>query len=374
MIVTVALRNLLYDRLRLLATLAGVAFSVILMAGQTAIYVGASRTITTMIDRSRADLWIMPLGSQSFEDGLPLLTEFDRQGALSTPGVESATPVVSSFTDWLSSAGNSSSIVLVGSDSASVGPEPPLSQGANDEPLSPRSVVIDRRYVDDLGVTGIGDLAGIGGYRIRVGALSAGVRSFTQSPYVFARPEQARRYLGIPADSTTFLLVRVGASKSLRRVQTALAARLSNVEVLTADEFRKRSLDRWLMQTGAGQALIIGTILGAVVGTVIIAQTINTCVRDHLSEFALLRSMGSSISYVQSIVLVQALAIAAAGAAIGLSLLLPLVPLSQDSPLLLMLTPQLILLIIIATFGISVLSSVGAVTKVRKLDPAVLFK
>ena len=117
MIVTVALRNLLYDRLRLLATLAGVAFSVILMAGQTAIYVGASRTITTMIDRSRADLWIMPLGSQSFEDGLPLLTEFDRQGALSTPGVESATPVVSSFTDWLSSAGNSSSIVLVGSDS-----------------------------------------------------------------------------------------------------------------------------------------------------------------------------------------------------------------------------------------------------------------
>jgi len=84
--------------------------------------------------------------------------------------------------------------------------------------------------------------------------------------------------------------------------------------------------------------------------------------------------MGSSISYVQSIVLVQALAIAAAGAAIGLSLLLPLVPLSQDSPLLLMLTPQLILLIIIATFGISVLSSIGAVTKVRKLDPAVLFK
>ena len=78
MIVTVAVRNLLYDRLRLLATLAGVAFSVILMAGQTAIYVGASRTITTMIDRSRADLWIMPLGSQSFEDGLPLLTEFDK--------------------------------------------------------------------------------------------------------------------------------------------------------------------------------------------------------------------------------------------------------------------------------------------------------
>ena len=40
-----------------------------------AIYLGASKTIATIIDRSRADLWIMPVGSQSFEEALPLLSE-----------------------------------------------------------------------------------------------------------------------------------------------------------------------------------------------------------------------------------------------------------------------------------------------------------
>ena len=88
MVFSLALRNLLYDRARLLATLAGVTFSVMLMAGQTAIYLGASKTIATIIDRSRADLWIMPVGSQSFEEALPLLSEFNRQSALSTPGVK----------------------------------------------------------------------------------------------------------------------------------------------------------------------------------------------------------------------------------------------------------------------------------------------
>jgi hypothetical protein len=73
MIVTVALRNLLYDRLRLLATLAGVAFSVILMAGQTAIYVGASRTITTMIDRSRADRGSCRLARKALRMAFPCL-------------------------------------------------------------------------------------------------------------------------------------------------------------------------------------------------------------------------------------------------------------------------------------------------------------
>lgn len=76
------------------------------------------------------------------------------------------------------------------------------------------------------------------------------------------------------------------------------------------------------MKTGAGQALIIGTILGAIIGATIIAQTINMSVRDHENEFALLRSMGSSISYVQSIVLVQAAAIAVLGTIIGIGVCL----------------------------------------------------
>ena len=105
MICTLAWRNLIYDKVRFLATLLGVAFSVILMIGQSAIYLGASKTITTMIDRSSADLWVMPIGSQSFEDGIPILNDFDRLRAASTPGVSNVTALVSAFADWREKVG-----------------------------------------------------------------------------------------------------------------------------------------------------------------------------------------------------------------------------------------------------------------------------
>ena len=124
MVFSLALRNLLYDRARLLATLAGVTFSVMLMAGQTAIYLGASKTIATIIDRSRADLWIMPVGSQSFEEALPLLSEFNRQSALSTPGVKRVTSLVTCFKRWQQPSGKTDTIVLIGSAPNANGPQP----------------------------------------------------------------------------------------------------------------------------------------------------------------------------------------------------------------------------------------------------------
>ena len=374
MIVTLALRNLAHDKVRLLATLFGVAFSVILMIGQSAIYAGASKTITTMIDQSQADLWIMPVGSQSFEDGLPLLTDSDRQRTTSTNGVKSVTPIVAAFANWMEPSGVIDVIVLVGSDPDAGGPRPAVSPDNGAELAGTRSVIVDRRYLNALGVKGVGDAAGIGDFSVRVTGLSEGIRSFTQSPYVFAKPEQARKYLGVPSGSTTFLLVKTEPTANVGNVQRTLSMRLSNVDVLTTPEFRARSLDTWLMKTGAGQALIIGTILGAIIGASIVAQTINMSVRDHESEFALLRCMGSSISYVQSIVLIQALAIAATGAAIGIGLFLPTVPLSRDTPLFLMITPRLLALVIVATFGISLVSSIGAMNKLKKLDPAILVK
>ena len=44
--------------------------------------------------------------------------------------------------------------------------------------------------------------------------------------------------------------------------------------------------------TGAGAALFAGALLGVIVGTVIVAQTLYSSTKDHLSEFATLRAMG----------------------------------------------------------------------------------
>ncbi len=73
MILTLAFRNLFHDRIRLAVTLVGILFSIVLVAIQLGMYLGSSRMITAMIERSNSDLWITAFGAKSFEEGGILL-------------------------------------------------------------------------------------------------------------------------------------------------------------------------------------------------------------------------------------------------------------------------------------------------------------
>ena len=86
-----------------------------------------------------------------------------------------------------------------------------------------------------------------------------------------------------------------------------------DTEVLTPEEFRLRSRSFWLFGTGAGAALFAGALLGIIVGTVIVAQTLYSSTKDHLNEFATLRAIGSSSIYIHKVILLQALLSAVIG-------------------------------------------------------------
>ena len=58
----------------------------------------------------------------------------------------------------------------------------------------------------------------------------------------------------------------------------------------------------WLFDTGAGAALLGSAILGIIVGTIIVAQTLYSSTKDHLKEFATLRAIGSSRGYILKVI------------------------------------------------------------------------
>ena len=68
LVLTLALRNLLQDRLRFIASLMGIVFSVVLVMVQIGLYFGFSGMISTMIDHTSTDLWIVSSGTKFFED------------------------------------------------------------------------------------------------------------------------------------------------------------------------------------------------------------------------------------------------------------------------------------------------------------------
>ena len=113
-------------------------------------------------------------------------------------------------------------------------------------------------------------------------------------------------------------------------MRAALSSRLPDAEILTHAEFRKRSLDYWLFETGAGAALIAGAALGIIVGIVIVAQTLYASTKDHLNEFATLRALGASAGYINKVILMQAVLSALIGYLLGMALSLVVIWASQE--------------------------------------------
>ena len=374
MILTLAFRNLFHDRIRLAVTLVGILFSIVLVAIQLGMYLGSSQMITSMIQRSNSDLWITAFGAKSFEEGGILLSTRERHQALATPGVKDVIPLVVAFAEWRKPEGGSTRVVLVGTDAEDGALEPwSLVAGTWQDIKSPDAISADDTYFRELGINGIGDTAQIAMGRVKVKALTHRIRSFTQSPYVFTTLSRARSLLGAESDKATFYLVQLEPGANVETVRQELRNRLEGAEVLTKAEFEDRSLRQWLFRTGAGLALIGGALLGILVGTVIVAQTLYSSTKDHLNEFATLRALGSSSGYIYKVILAQAGLSAGIGYVLGILISLGILYISRNTPLPLVMTPGLAVALLGLTLFMSAVSAISAIIKVTRIDPATVF-
>jgi putative ABC transport system permease protein len=142
---------------------------------------------------------------------------------------------------------------------------------------------------------------------------------------------------------------------------------------LTPDEFRERSRSFWLFETGAGAALIAGALLGMIVGSVIVAQTLYSNTKEHLNEFATLRAIGSSSTYIHAVIIVQALLSAVIGFVIAAATGLLIVKATADTALPVVMTPMLIASLFLLTIAMCIASAISAIIQVVRIDPATAF-
>lgn len=373
LVFTLAFRNLFHDRLRFIATVIGIVFSIVLVTVQMGLYLGFGRMVTTMIDHASADLWVMPRGTKCFEDP-SLLNTRERYRALSINGVADAIPVVIGFADWRMPSGATTPVFVIGSDLRSGGLQPwNLVEGRIESLSTPKAVAVDRSYFDRLGISGLGATAEIRQQPVRVAAVTDGIRSFTTTPFVFMDVNRARDHTGVPPGKATYLLIRLSPDADLDHVRSQLMSNIARVEVLTPAEFRERSRGFWLFSTGAGAALFAGALLGVIVGTVIVAQTLYSSTKEHLNEFATLRAIGSSRQYIYKVIVWQALLSAVIGFSIAALIGDVIVHLTAATALPIVITPGLNISLFLLTVVMCIGSAIAAIVQVTRIDPVIVF-
>ena len=319
LILTLAFRNLFHDRVRLIATVVGIVFSIVLVTVQLGVFLSFERMVTTMIDHAQADFWIVPAETKSFE-GSSLFAGRERLQALSVNGVDGGDAgrrrlcVVAQAERRRLDAGAGRRRADDRSRFAAWN----VVEGSSRICRCPTASRSTGRISSDLGIAQIRGHAEINNQKARVVAVTNGIRSFTTTPQVFTSLERARTYLGVPSNNAPIITSCAWRRTPMPRWCAAGSqAGLTDAEVLTSEEFRHRTRVFWLFDTGAGAALFGSAILGIIVGTIIVAQTLYSSTKDHLKEFATLRAIGSSRLYILKVILSQALISAVVGFSIA---------------------------------------------------------
>jgi putative ABC transport system permease protein len=147
-----------------------------------------------------------------------------------------------------------------------------------------------------------------------------------------------------------------------------------DVEVLSRQEFVDKELHYWQTGTSIGYIFTLGTIMGFIVGIVIVYQILYTDVADHLSEYATLKAMGYTDFYLLTIVFQEALILSIVGFFPGTLAAVGLYTMTRNAtnlPLLMTVTRATTVLIL--TMIMCIVSGAIAVRKLRAADPADMF-
>lgn len=369
-----ARRNLFHDKIRLAVTLTGITFAVVLVVVELGLFLGFTTTTSGLIDHSNADLWIASRHIPYIEQGAPF-SERKLYQVRATQGVASAEKYIARFANWKRPDGGHESVQVVGfnADQAMGGPWNVIS-GSVAGLKTPDAILVDDLYWKKLGITHLGEVFEMNGYRARVVGTTHGIRSFTTSPYIFTTFKNAQSFTNLQENQTEFILVRALPGVNLQQLQRDLQSRLNDVDVLTTAQFSGMTRSYWMFTTGAGVAVLLAALLGLLVGIVVVTQTIYATTMDHLREYGTLKAIGAPNSYVYRVILQQAGMSAVLGYAMGITISFFVVQGAQRGGAAILLPWQMALLIFGLTLLMCAIAAAVSINKVTHLDPAMVFR
>ncbi len=308
---SLALATLVYEWRRYMAAVIALAFSGLLIFAQIGMFTGIVHSVTATIERSRAQLIIMP----------PKMEGLIGSGAANLPARIAPLiylhPQVTEVASIDGSGASWSNIPAPGAKKVTqyvamrmVDPRPgavtlpvDYSEATRVALMAPHAIAVDRSALKRLGVA-LGDKAMLGGRTVRVAALLEGYGDINQVTVVMSR--DTMRMLGAAGrdSSTGPLMVALKDPRQTLNVRDQLnAASAGAFRAWTREELANANERALLKQQIVGVILGFSAVLGILIGIGVTSQTLRGAVLANVREFASLRALGVSMGSLQLVVL-----------------------------------------------------------------------
>lgn len=364
-----ARRNLLRNRVRLVASIGGVALALSLVLALNAIVAGISAQMTTYIDSAGADVWVAQAGVHNLHMAASSMPDSAVAAIRGVSGVAKASPILYA-TETLSANGQRQVAYVIGLPSdATLGLPAAIREGKAIP--GPGEVVVGVDFAN-LAHVGIGDAVTVFRRDLRIVGISASEGNLLNT-VAFVSFDDFARAQGLTG-VVSFVLVQTAPGASADAVATAIERSVPGISALSRPAFAQQ--ERQLVMSMAGDVISMMNAIGFAVGLAVIALTVYIATLSRKREYGLLKALGAQSRVLYGVVLAQAGLSVALGflAALTFTAVLALVVPATGLPLSLSLEPAAVLNVALVAAVIAGLSSLLPVRQVANIDPAIVFK
>ncbi len=375
--VDLALKMLLHDKVRLLTTVAGVAFSVTLVVVQEGLFFGILSNASVTIDRSNADLWVTSKAAPNVDFAHPFPESYV-QRVRSVPGVASASGLIVGFMEVALPTGvQEQALVYALEDFGRWGIPWNVVEGRLEDLRRGRYVFLDDSAKKRMGEFRVGEYREVRGQRLKIMGRTKDAISFTTTPVAFMDYNLAQELAPDTLQGRCcYILVKLAPGASPEAVRREIQRRLPHNDVHVRDRWGALSRNYWVASTGLGFNMFLTVFLGCLVGGVVVAQTLYTSTMEHLKEFGTVKAIGGSNLDIYRILGRQAAIAAVLG--FGLGLIPPYAvqaALEASASTLKVLIPGTFLVaVFFGTVVMCLLAAMLSFRKVASIDPALVFR
>jgi len=371
----VALRILLYDKVRSLITLIGIIFAVGLIFAQIGIYLGLMATSSVIIDHTEGDIWITSKNNKNFDFSQPF-PEYIHDHVLSTEGILTAEKLIVAWGLIRQEQGGTEQVEIIGfNPDSGIGGPWRMREGEIRSVKNGNFIIVDESANKRLGNIRVGDYRDILFRRLQIVGISEGVKSFTTAPFVFTSYKLAQSLVGyIGPDNTVFVVAKIAPGISVDQVVATLKNKLTGVDVYTKEDFSRKTRLYWTIETGVGFSFLLTIVISFLVGMLIVGQTIYNSTMEHIKEFGTLKALGADNLEIYKIIFSQALINALAGYLISLAITLASVKFYETVGTVMIVNAGLNLAVLVLTLVMCLSAAAVSIRKIKKIDPAILFR
>lgn len=380
--VRLAWRQLRSEKARLASAVAGVMFACMLVFMQLGFRAALFESATTLIGAMRADLFLIsPMTLASFRPE-PIPRGRVSQ-ALAVEGVAAAAPVYLAQASFRNpETGTRRTIQMIGFDVEAGVLDLPGLAAVREALKQPDTFAFDARSRPEFGPV-LPMLAARGPFPVQIGNRDLRVVGTVELGSSFGADGNAvvsdvnfRRVVNARRASLVDLgAIRLRPGADLQATQATLRALLPpDVAVLTQAELRAHERRYWEEATPIGFIFSFGSLMGLIVGMVIVYQVLFSDIAGHIKEYATLKAMGYSNAQLSRVVLGAAGILALLGFVPGTVVAGILYNVVADATFLpLHLTPERAGWVLLMIFGMCAAAGLLATRKLRDANPADMF-